>query len=285
MKFFTDLSNDLFLEIFDYLDVRHLFRAFFNINQRFNRLIEDRRISFQANLFSMNFELFSIYQEQILPRIGSFIRYLILSDHENYFQEILRSISFTHLISVNLYQVKLNELIKILESSQLKSMVIETKNIRNEKHLNELFRMFFCQQADLRVLQVNFHTQLFFRDQKFKTSQLRRITIECPCFSSDIIVLISQLLSLRYLNARINDLNREHMEKDIDHFSGNKSVRSVVLQIENVEYDRLLLLLTLMSDVRTVELNGKIDFDINYLLEFGRNYRSFRCHVQHNLIY
>lgn len=285
MTVICDLSNEIFLEVFDYLDVWDLFRAFGNLNRRFYRLIDDRRISFQSNLLSMNFKDFFTYENVILPRMGSFIRYLTISDQWNYLQKILRCISLDYLISVKLYQVKLNELMVLLETCKFKSMLIDTKEIRNEKHLNEIFRMLFCQQLDLRFLQMNFHTNLFFHDQRCKLSQLRQIIIESPCFSSEIIVLISQLPKLRFLNARINDTDRESMDKDIDHYTGHQSLRSVILQIENVKYDRLFLLLTLMCNVQTLELNGKIDFDLNSLLEYGRNYRSFRCDLQHNLIY
>ena len=75
------------------------------------------------------------------------------------------------------------------------------------------------------------------------------------------------------------------MDKDVDHLTGSESLRSVKLHIENVEQKRLLLMLSLMFNVHRIELNGKIDFDINCLLEFQRNYRSFRCNLDHYLIY
>ena len=101
--------------------------------------------------------------------------------------------------------------------------------------------------------------------------------IDCDCFSSDFIILISQLPKLRHLNARINDHNREYMDKDIDHLTGSDSLRSLVLQIENVELNRLLLIFSLTTNVHRLDLNGIIDFDINRLLELERNYASFRC--------
>ena len=73
------------------------------------------------------------------------------------------------------------------------------------------------------------------------------------------------------------------MDKDIDNLSGNESVCSVILHIENIELERLLLIFSLMINVHTVELNGGIDFDINCLLEFERNYTSFRCNLEHYL--
>ncbi len=97
--------------------------------------------------------------------------------------------------------------------------------------------------------------------------------------------MISQLPKLRHLSARINDYNREYMDKDIDHLTGNESLRSLILHIENVELDRLLLILSLLPNVHILELNGRIDFDINHLFELERNYTSFRCNLQHYLTY
>jgi hypothetical protein len=282
---FTDLSNDLFFEIFDYLDAFDLFQAFFYLNQRFNLLVIDRRICFQANMISLKPYAFSIYKNLILPKIGCYVRYLSISDESNYLQIILRSISLTNLISVRLYYVKLNELKMILRGCKLKCIFINTNYIQNEKHLNEVFQILFNQQSDLRSIQCDFHTNLYFVDDKNKLSQLRRVIIDCECFSSDFIVLISQLPQLRHLSARINDHNREYMDKDIAHSTGNQSVRSVILHIVNVEVDRVLLILSLMINVNRLELNGSIDFDISHLLELERNYTSFRCNLEHYLTF
>jgi hypothetical protein len=73
------------------------------------------------------------------------------------------------------------------------------------------------------------------------------------------------------------------MDKDVNHLIGNESLRSVILHIENIELNRLLFLLSLISNVHLLELNGKIDFDINYLFELERNYKSFRCNLHHYL--
>ncbi|CAF3994735.1 unnamed protein product [Rotaria sordida] len=272
----TDLSNDLFFEIFDYLDVLDLFQAFFNLNQRFNLLVIDRHNSFQANMISLKSYKFSIYKNFILPHIACYIRYLSISDELNYLQIILQSISFTNLLSIKLYHVKLKELKIILQHCQLKYFFIDTNYIQNEKHLNEIFKILFNQQLELCIMQCHFHTNLYFIEEKNKLSKLRRVIIDCDCFSSDFIVLISQLRELRYLNARINDYNREYMDKDIDHLTGNESLHSLILHIENIELDRLLLIFSLMINVRIIDLNGTIDFDINHVLELERNYTSFR---------
>lgn len=279
---FNDLSHDLFFEIFDYLDVFDLFKAFFNLNQRFNLLIIDRHNCFHANLVKLNSYELSIYKSLILPKIACYIRYLSISDELNYLQIILRSISFSNLLSVKLYHVKLNELKQILSQCQLKYLLIDTNHIQNERHLNEIFKTLLNHQLVLRSLQCNFYTNLHFIEEKNKLSKLRRVIIDCDCSSSDFIILISQLPEIRHLNARINDNHRKSMEKDVDNMTGNESVRSLILHIENVELDRLLLIFSIMPNVHILELNGTIDFDINHLLEYERNYTSFRCNIRHH---
>ncbi|CAF1399458.1 unnamed protein product [Rotaria magnacalcarata] len=271
-----DLSNDLFFEIFDYLDVFDLFQAFFYLNQRLNSLVIDQHNCFQANMTSLKSYEFSIYRNVILPKIACHIRHLSISDELNYLKIILRTMSLTNLLAVRLYHVKLNELTLILKHCQLKYIFIDTKYIQNEKHLNGIFNIVFNQQLQLCSMQCHFHTNLNFLQEKNKLSKLRRLIINCDCSSSDFIILIGQLQELRHISARINDRNREYMDKDIDCQTQNESLRSLILYIENVELDRLLLIFLLMINVHIVELNGTIDFDINYLLELERNYTSFR---------
>lgn len=285
MKIFSDLSNEIFFEIFDYIDVLHLFQAFFNLNQRFNLLITNRHICFQANMTKLNSSEFSIYKKLILPKIGCYIRYLSISDENNHLQTILRSISLRNLISVQLYNVKLNELKIILEYCKIKYLFIDTNYIQNEKHLNEIFHNLFNKQSDLYAIECNFHAKLYFLQEKYQISQLKKLIINCECFSSDFLILICQLPKLRQINARINDYNREYMDKDIENLFGNQSIYFVLLHIENVELDRILLILSFMSNVHILELNGSIDFDINYLLEYEKNYTSFRCNLQHYVSY
>ena len=119
MNLFSNLSNDLFFEIFDYLEVFHLFQAFFNLNQRFNLLITNRYIGFHANMILLKSNEFFIYKNVILPKIGCYLRYLSISDELNYLKIILNSISLTNLISVKLYYVKLKELRLILEQCKI----------------------------------------------------------------------------------------------------------------------------------------------------------------------
>lgn len=187
MRRFDELCNDLFFEIFDYLDVLHLFHAFSNLNRRFHSLILDRRICFQANMTWLQAKDFDIYRTRILPRVGRYLRYLSISDDGHYLREMLRSIRLENLLIVRLYQIGLNELKAILDCSQLISMCIETPLIQNERHLNGIFRLLLNQQRRLRSVECRFHTNLYFVDEKERLSALTRVVLHDSCFSSDLI--------------------------------------------------------------------------------------------------
>ena len=187
MRRFDELSNDLFFEIFDYLDVLHLFHAFSKLNRRFHSLILDRRICFQANMTRLQTKDYDIYRSLILPRVGRYLRYLSIFDDGHYLQEILRSIRFENLLAVRLYQTGLNELKTILQCAQLRSMCIETPLIQNERHLNGIFQLLFNQQRRLRSIECRFHTHLYFIDENERLSALTRVVLHDSCFSSDLI--------------------------------------------------------------------------------------------------
>lgn len=283
MNRLNDLSNDLLMDIFDYLDVFDLFRAFIDLNERFNSLITDRRLSFRATLTE---DTFSIYRTLILPRIGPYLRHLTISDEFGLLESVFQSTSLARLQSVRLSQIKWHQLVSLLDQCRLRSMDIRTTYIQNEKHLEEIFHRLFTDQVDLRSIRCDFHRRLHFLEEKTRFSRLERLTIDHPCFSSDLIVLISQLPALRYLDAQIDDDYREEMDRDIDHLPGSRSIRSAILHVEHVQCDRLILLISLLGELNRLELNGSIDFDIQHLISaMERPQRSFRCQLRHRPIF
>ncbi len=69
---FEDLPNELLIDIFKNLDARHLFRAFYNLNYRFNQLIQSSQylqLFFHMNLSTIlksNDEIFSYYVHTLI---------------------------------------------------------------------------------------------------------------------------------------------------------------------------------------------------------------------------
>lgn len=274
---FSDLSTEILLDIFDYLDLVDLFRAFANVNEHFRSLITDRHIALQANFLSMTEEQLSWCEKVLLPQFAPSIRYLTISNEYNFIHRTLSSVSFNSLQSIRLYDVHLQPLWTILRSSQLKSIFIETDHIKNEKHLQDLFHHLFTEQKELRSIECRFHTNLHFIEEKNKTSRLRRLILHDPCLSSDVIVLISQLPELKHLTANIDDYNRHMMDRDVDHLPINESIRSATLSIIFVPYERLTYLLSFIKNLDRFELHCPLPFHFFHADSLEENYRYFRC--------
>jgi hypothetical protein len=67
---FEDLSNDMIYEIFDFLDFRHIYDAFSNLNNRFKNLLTNSTLPININMsfmFRSNFEKY--YKNLIIPYV------------------------------------------------------------------------------------------------------------------------------------------------------------------------------------------------------------------------
>ena len=166
------------MDIFDYLDVFDLFRAFADLNERFNGLISDRRLSFQANMLSLSSAAFSIYRTVILPRVGVHLRSLSISDQFGLLEDLLHSTSLARLQSARLYQIKWHQLRSLLVHCRLQSLFIRTNAIQNEKHLEELFQHLVNEQVELRSLHCHFHRRWHISEERTPLSRLERLTID-----------------------------------------------------------------------------------------------------------
>jgi hypothetical protein len=62
-------SDELFFEIFNRLSPSDLYQAFYTLNIRFNRILNDSRMRFRDNISSLNPEQFKLYIKTILPQI------------------------------------------------------------------------------------------------------------------------------------------------------------------------------------------------------------------------
>ena len=54
-----DLANEIIYEIFDYLDIYHVYQGFSNLNKRFRNLLEDSNLPIQINISTMTKSNFS----------------------------------------------------------------------------------------------------------------------------------------------------------------------------------------------------------------------------------
>ncbi|CAF4438126.1 unnamed protein product [Rotaria sp. Silwood2] len=63
---FEDLANEILFEIFDYLDMYHIYKGFFNLNERFKTLVININSLIKINISTMSKSNFEDYYKNIL---------------------------------------------------------------------------------------------------------------------------------------------------------------------------------------------------------------------------
>ncbi|CAF1520734.1 unnamed protein product, partial [Rotaria sp. Silwood1] len=63
---FEDLANEIFYEIIDYLDFYHVYKAFFNLNQRFQCILTNSIYPIRINILAMSKSNFEHYYNDII---------------------------------------------------------------------------------------------------------------------------------------------------------------------------------------------------------------------------
>jgi hypothetical protein len=109
---FESLSNELLLDLFEFLSTTHLIRAFHGLNLRFNSLIYDHLQIHGINFSSVSKRAFDIICEQHLPSLANRIRSLCLSNSDDAPEQIDQLFDsgftlchFTHLRSLSLKHI------------------------------------------------------------------------------------------------------------------------------------------------------------------------------------
>ncbi|CAF1339664.1 unnamed protein product [Rotaria sordida] len=77
---FENLANETIYEIFQYLDVYHIYEGFFYLNQRFQNIIVNTNLLIQINVSTMSKSNFELYHKNMIEPNKHRINYLRLSN-------------------------------------------------------------------------------------------------------------------------------------------------------------------------------------------------------------
>ncbi|CAF0923577.1 unnamed protein product [Rotaria sordida] len=117
---FQDLSNEIFYVIFEYLDIHHVHKGFFNFNKRFKNLLNNSNLLTKINISTISKSDFDYYYRNIIIRNREHINLLRLSNPfttDIIFSPtniILKFISLETLILDNTYVKYLNKIFDYL---------------------------------------------------------------------------------------------------------------------------------------------------------------------------
>ena len=131
---FEDLSDEILMDIFDYLSPPiYIYHSFFNLNQRINRIIRDARLLISLDLTHLMNPLNFAYHCQImLPNMSKQLIALRLSNEQKLYEQI--QIFLFHVRLANYHALRQLSLIQIT-FDQLRRMLAEILS------LNKLVRL------------------------------------------------------------------------------------------------------------------------------------------------
>jgi Leucine-rich repeat (LRR) protein len=166
MSLFEDLSGEILMAIFEYMDVEDVWTIFFNMNTRLNSLVFDSRLRLTADVSKIEKYNFDQFCLSLIQTNFNNIFTLILSNNYYRYPQIRLFLSHTNLTyfqslySLTLIDINHDELMDITKQikqlNNLNHLHINTHEIFNDKQLANVTPAVF-DQPNIRVLGLGFH--------------------------------------------------------------------------------------------------------------------------------
>ncbi|CAF1529622.1 unnamed protein product, partial [Rotaria sordida] len=118
ITYLEDLPNELFYEIFNYLDVYHIYQSFYNLNKHLQNLVVNSNFPLKIHLSSISKSNFEDYNRNMIIPNQHRIKLLSLSNPfmiEIMFYPLKLISNFIHLEKLILNWITLEYLIDILK--------------------------------------------------------------------------------------------------------------------------------------------------------------------------
>ena len=222
-----DLSNELFYEIFNHLDVYHVYKGFYGLNQRLQSLLTTSTLPLKINLSSISKSSFQYYHRQILMPNKHRITTLRLANvflPDLIFSPVRTVSDFTRLETLIFDHCKSKYLPNIIHHlaslSYLTSLVIMP--IDNIAKIDELYRAIF----HLPVLKyckvsLDYHSRYDgLRLITNATSSIEHLVLDHECTLNELDVILSCVPHLRRLSI-------QSLEREYTNFTGDYSSKKI----------------------------------------------------------
>ncbi len=207
-----DLSNDLFYEIFDYLDIFDIYEIFSDLNNHFRCLLTFSSVPMKIKL---SFNSDTIFEHRckniIIPNIHRIISLHLLDSTliEKFFRQCMINSSFSYLKLILLNGISGRKLLKLFfylnSLPQLSSLTICLKEYFDED-LGDVYHMIFHLSA-LQYLELSFPSKLEFdlivpviSNEQFST--LKYLIIDYSCTINELISILYHTPQLCHLTCK-----------------------------------------------------------------------------------
>lgn len=262
---FEDLSNELFYEIFDFLDGGCIIEIFSNLNTRFNKLIVHSSLPLKLNFSLLSKTTFQYQCNSILiPNIHR-ITSLRFSHHliiDHFFTECRIDSSFIRLQTLALYNSKSDDLIPIINSlatlPRLCSLTITTiERVRSPNDVYcSILRLPYLNYCKLSFGLLDPHYD--FPLHSSECSPIENLIINEKCYLDRLNDFLLHMPNLKHLSCEISTLNTAQVHLSVI----SLNLISICLKLENTSFDEFQWLISGFShQLRVLRLSTEHDLE------------------------
>ncbi|CAF1523959.1 unnamed protein product [Rotaria sordida] len=245
---FEDIPNEIIYDIFEFLDVHHMYTTFFNLNIRFQNLLTDSNFPIKINLSLTSRSTFEHQYKHIIMlnkhRISS-LRLSNLFTIDMIFSPIRIVSKFTRLKTLHINNIQSKYVEKLLKYlaclSCLSSLIIIVVDCVENK--NKLYRRIFRLPVlkYCKVTMTNFVESEPLSIAINKYSSIEHLVINNGCYLHELISLLSYVPQLRHIS--LHDLYGTFIEQTESHSVVFNYLTHISINKTNITFDELELLI------------------------------------------
>ncbi|CAF4295494.1 unnamed protein product [Rotaria sp. Silwood2] len=245
---FEDIPNEIIYDIFEFLDVYHMYTAFFNLNIRFQNLLTDSNLPIKINLSLTSKSIFEHQYKYIIRlnkhRINS-LRLSNLFTIDMIFSPIRIVTKLTRLQNLHINNIQskyVEKLLKYLASlSCLSSLIIViVDRVENKNKLySRIFRLPVLKYCKVTMKKFVESEPLSIAINKY--SSIEHLVINNGCYLHELISLLSYVPQLRRIS--LYDLYGTFIEQTESHSIVFNYLTHISINKTNITFDELELLI------------------------------------------
>ena len=262
-----DLSNEIFYEIFEYMECIHLFKAFSNLNNRIENLLHYSFLSLKINIdFISESEVRNYYKQFVFPNKHRIVSiYLNVRSSTSVWSPLfIIDSTFHRLESLILNQVhhkQFNLFFPLLSSLPRLFSIIIHHNEDSIAELTEVYRLLFLLTV-LKKLELSAKGHSLIISLPLNTSEqyshIKRLIINHACNLKELIVLLSYTPFLAHLKCMEISKQDSYNLKDMPLKMLN--LISVIFNMCNAQFDALEIFIEkICKQLRVLYINTSQD--------------------------
>ncbi|CAF1509616.1 unnamed protein product [Rotaria sordida] len=252
-----NLSNELFNEIFDYLDGIDIYLAFSNLNHRFQQLLTSSSILYKIELIHISSkEIFMLIYKQIKHQIYS-INFQIPVHINQLLTSFIIDSSFNHLQSLIIEDIQSDKLISFLNTlkslPRLFSLDIRTMHVMGD--LNNIYQLIFAlptlkyNKLDLYGNECSISIPMATTGKPFST--IEYLHIDHYYTFDELSALISYTAKLRHLN--LSYINQDNSDIETMLPINLENLTSVSMYTNYINFDEFeIFIQNIYSKLKTL---------------------------------